>query len=736
MRKFHFRFTFPIVLLIVLFLLNIFILRIPLVGIFGYEFAFLNAVVLYLIGGFCVIHFSRQIGKDEFKLKLIFYANWEIFSTLIAIPFCIGLIASLFFSRCPLQEGIPFYLVITVPAYLLGISTATYSSAVSRKYSYVIFLLGFIVVLLFPLKELFFTPQVYFYNPIIGYFPGTIYDERISINRLLIAYRILNISFAIALIYIASSIQNRKLTAKVISFLGIFALTIVFSFLKPPLLLSTNKETLNAKLQTSTSTDNFVIHFKSKTMFDNSTKYLALLHEYYLDRVKTQLHVPFRTKIDLYIFRNKEEKQELIGAENANVAKPWLKQIYLNYGDYEETLKHELVHVVAGDFGTTPLRVADNFNSAMIEGLAVAIDDNYDGLPVHNLAKLAWESNYRVSIPALFEGANFFSQTSSVSYVYAGSFVKYLIENFGIQKVERLYSNMDFKKLCGKNINLLAEDYYRFLSDYKIDYNKNKAQLYFGSKPIFKKYCPRFAANQTREASIYLQKNKLANALDLFKKVYSYSNSYNSLIGIVNVLSKQKKYYDASVYLKNEISKFRTDQNYFVLELNLGDLLVKSGQSKTAVVEYDSLLVQSPHIEYSNEMLIRKAFLFQGVDSLQSYLNSSDSLKLKKLIHLNEKEIRYFSISRIIRLAENTHEDISPFLIGLKQKSKVDNYESGYAVLRISRYFLRQMDLDNAQFFAIKTAHTKLEEDIRHIFVENLRMVNWFKNFSNELKVN
>ena len=731
-----FRITQPIVLYIALILTNLILIKLPLTGILGYEHSAVNSILLFLIGGVYIIHALGTQKQNKLEFLQILSLNKNRMLAFVIIPFVIGLISSLLFSKCPLVEGILFYLIITVPAYLLGVTFAYYSFALSKKYSYLFFFISLIVIICLPLNELFFNPQVYFYNPIIGYFPGTIYDEDIRIDRLLIAYRIFNLSFVVVILYLAQLVRQKKMLAKSFSLLIIVLVALTFSILKPLLFLSTDKESLNKRLHNTLSTDNFLIHYGNKSLFVNSTKYVALLHEYYFDQIKSQLGVRFNQKIDSYVFQNREQKQELMGAGNANIAKPWLRQIYLNYSSYEETLKHELVHIIASSFGTTVLKVADNFNSAMIEGLAVAIDDNYDGTPVHYLAKLAWQGGYRVSIPTLFSGINFFAQTSSISYIYAGSFIKYLIDKFGVETVKHLYHSTDFKKYCGKDIHQLSNDYVEFLSNYRIVSNKYRAQLYFGSKTIFKKYCPRFAASQTREASKYFQHGKFNDALKLFKDVYGYSESYNSLIGIIRTLSTQKKYDEVAEYLKNEISKFKTDQNYFILELALGDLLIKTNKFTNAVAEYDSLISQNPHIEYSNEVRIRQAILEQGVDSLKAFFSSSDTLKLSRLICLNEKEIQYFSIPRSIQLAENTYRDISVFLIGLKKNFSAQNYESCYAAYQISRYFLKKMDLENAQIFALKAVRANLDIDEKHIFIENLRMVNWFKNFSNEVKVN
>lgn len=731
-----FRVTQPLILSIVLVIANATLLQLPLTGMLGYEFAAANGVILFLIGGLFSIHILQIACRNELSLQQIWYRQKKYIVAFIVTPFLIGLLHSIIFSKCPLLNGIFFYLIITLPAYLLGISIAFFSFALSKKYSYLLFVLFFLTVICLPVDELILNPQVFFYNPIIGYFPGTIYDEDIKIGRMLIAYRLLNFALIAVIIFLAQAVRSKKLYAKILSLVFLIFITLTFSILKPSLRLSTDKPTLNRYLRNFIYSNYFIIHFSDQTKSADNSRYAALLHEYYLDQISNEADIQFKQKIDSYIFDDKKQKQELTGAGNANVAKPWLKQIYLNEGSYEETLKHELVHVVAANFGATFLKVADNFNSAMIEGLAVAIDNNYDGMPVHYLAKLAWQAGYRVSIPTLFSGMNFFAHTSSISYIYAGSFIKYLKEKYGIESVKNLYRATDFPKYCRKNLDQLANDYMEFIKNYRIEFNKNQAQLYFGGKTIFKKYCPRFAASQTRTASEYLAQNKFEDALKLFEEIYAYSESYNALIGIVGTLSRQKRFVEAERYLNREIAKFRTSQNYFFLELIFGDLLIETNKYSIAQSEYDSLLTQNPQIEYKNEVLIRKSILNNGIDSLKVYLQMTDIQKLRKLISLNEHEIRYFSIPGIVWLAENTREDITDFLARFKNRFSIKDYETSYAAMMISKYFLRKMDLENAQFFAIKAVQVNLNDDAKHVFIENLRMVNWFKNFSGEIKVN
>jgi len=81
--------------------------------------------------------------------------------------------------------------------------------------------------------------------------------------------------------------------------------------------------------------------------------------------------------------------------------------------------------------------------SATVDGktapprLAVAADPVDDGNNIDYLASLAYNNKYKANLNKLFDRFSFFIQTSSLSYIYAGSFSKYLIKKYGINKFEK-----------------------------------------------------------------------------------------------------------------------------------------------------------------------------------------------------------------------------------------------------------------------------------------------------------
>ena len=719
--------------ILILTLLNLLLTFLPLTKTLGYEFSVINGILLFIIGGLQIITIQRKgFIADASDLFL----NNKLFtSASIMIPFLIGFLSSVLNSNCPIKGGILFYLIITIPSLFIGVSLGSFCTALSKKYSFLIFIIITLGLIFSSITEFFFNPQIYFYNPVFGFFPGTIYDEDLNFDRILVAYRIFNIAFYILLFYASRLILNNSITKKILVVCALIIISFLFSISKPRLFFATDKSRIENELTATIVTNNFQIHLPDSLSGDKQNRYNALLHECYLHQIIIQLNLSFPHKIDSYLFAGKESKRELLGSGNADIAKPWLNQIYLNYYNYGVTLKHEIVHVIAGEFGVTPFKVSAGFNPAIIEGLAMSVENNYDGYPVHYMAKLAFSSGYKYRLDKLFSGLNFFSQTSSIAYIYAGSFLKYLNDQFGISKVKYLYETNDFQKVYGKDLKELAKSYEAFLENYQIEFNRNSAQLYFGGVTIFKKYCPRMAAFDVKKAwELYKNKN-YSEALDLFKNVYSYSNSYQSLLGIISAYSAGKKYTLAAQYLNNQIVNFISSQYYYNLELILGDLLIRADQPVKAISLYDSLLVQNPRIDYTNEVLIRKSILEEGTDSLKEYFIKGQKQKYQKLLSLNSKGIRYFSIPTLINLSADDNSGLDNLITELKSNIKVQDFFSSYAALEISKYALRNLDFETAQYFAVRSLDFKKADNSNHMFIENLRMVNWFKNNHDQIKI-
>ena len=73
----------------------------------------------------------------------------------------------------------------------------------------------------------------------------------------------------------------------------------------------------------------------------------------------------------------------------------------------------------------------------LIEGIAEAADGNYNDNSIHFMAALAYNSGYDVDMKSLLSKFGFYSKASSISYIFAGSFIQYLIDNYGNKSINK-----------------------------------------------------------------------------------------------------------------------------------------------------------------------------------------------------------------------------------------------------------------------------------------------------------
>jgi hypothetical protein len=699
----------------------------PLVNIIGYEFSVINGILFFLLSGIRAINNSKLNYEDNIAYH--FRINKVFLLAAIFVPFILGLISTILFSECPFGEGVLFYFVISLPNLFFGYATGFCITAIFNRLRIFYFLIVSLLILLLPLVEFYFNPQVYFYNLIVGYFPGTIYDEDLAVNELLLSYRIFQISFFIFLIFLTDRVYKNKI--RKIVFISILALTIVITYqLKPYFNYSTNMVRLEKNLTGKVETEHFDILY-SDSIDKNAIMHLALLHEYYLEEINKKLEHKFKQRITSIVFRDENEKRILIGAGRADIAKPWLKQIYLNYPTYTETLKHEIVHVVASEFGTTPFKVADKINPAMIEGLAMAVEDDYDGFSVHHMAKLAYTTGYKVSMQNLFTGLNFMNHYSSIAYIYSGSFIKYLMDNYGVAKVKQLYGDINFSKIFGKSFDQLENEYIGYLNNVETEINKNRAQIYFGGKTIFKKHCVRTAAYKTKKAISLFGSGNYTKAEILFEDVYNYSGSYSAFVGLTNSRIKQKKFDLAEEYLSYEAPKFKDSPYKYNLELILGDLYVLNGKISSAISIYDSLLRQIPTLDYYNEVYVRKYLLNRDSSGLKNFILADRKGRFKILRNLADEKIVYETIPMMLYYC-NDNDELKNLILFLKSRLTVFDRISAYASFRLSQAALKLGYYEIAKEIAVKSFELKNDVLLNHTFTENLKLINWLTNFSEE----
>lgn len=710
---------------VVLVILNILLLFLPLTNIFGYEFSAVNAVFLFFQAGIFTIYLFKRIA-DEVPLRHKVRRLLKGLSVLSVIPVAISFVNSVFSGGCSYSDGFLFYLFITIPSIAAGSSIGLLIFIILKKFRRPVFLAVFFLLFLIPLFEFYFNPQVYFFTPLLGYFPGIIYDEGLSVNEKIISYRIINLLYFSGIFLFSLIFYNKKLKYKIILAAAAVTAAGLFFYFSPHFGYSTTTGKLKSELDRRIETKHFTIHFSGK-ISDNYIKLISLQHEYYYSDLADFFKILPSERITSFVFYDRNEKKQLFGSENADVAKPWLYQVFTSYENYNSSLKHEIAHIFTAEFGKGPLKVADNFNPSLIEGAAMAADPVYGENTIDFMAALAFNNGYKTDMGKMYDHLNFFKQNSTLSYIYAGSFSKYLIKNYGIEKFIKLYSDLDFQKLYEKKFDEIIKDYYKFLKTIDNSYNEHAANYYFGRKSIFFKICPRHVTDRIKEGWRKFDARDYCESRDIFKQAYDLSDDYSALFGYVNSLSKLKERESAINILNSELNKFEGTSSYYNLELRLADLYAEEGDLKNADSLYLEILRQNPGRNFYY-ITNTRMLLARDNSSLGLYIGGSDFTKYSVLKKFYSKRNNYNLIPPLIDLSDRLDEDYRLFISQFSTYLPDNSYESSYAYYKLSGYMLENLDFINARKMAALALRYKEDKNFSDLLQMNQIKIIWLQN--------
>ena len=711
-----------LVILLIIAVINLALLQFPLTNVFGYEFAAINALLLsFLSALYSISYFKKFSTQDEKPEPFRLFKAYLLF---LIIPFLISVGNSFFVGFCSFYDGILFYLVLTLPSVIVGGALAVIAMNTFSRFQTLIVSLIYLGILSITFFELYLNPQVYFFNPVYGYFPGTIYDEGLSVSSKLFFYRCINIIFfGIIFLVLGKRIKEKKRANKNL-IMVVLLLSGIFYYFSPHLGYSTTYRRLSNELPVTLETENFIIH-TDRAIQQEELKLIALNQEFYLQQLELFFQVEQKEKIHSFIYRSNVQKKDLFGSGDADVAKPWLNNIYTSMDSWEHTLKHELAHCVSANFGVGIFKVAAGFNPALIEGIAEAADNSYDDNEIHFLAALAYNNNYKVNITSILTGLNFFSSASSLGYIYSGSFIRYLSENYGISRIKKYYTTNDFESSYDVQLEEVVKNYYSFLEGIELPNTEDKAHYYFGRKAIFYKVCPRYISDRLDEGWKMYNSDNIEGARITFTDLLDKSDNYNALLGLVLCYEKIDSLDLAIELISDNISLFEKTSYTYNLELKLADLKAKNNNLKKVKILYSELADKNPNrrLKYITDLRIK---LSEEPDRLSKYLTGSDFDKYFILKELNNEEYYYYSFPVLVSLAGILQEDYDIFLKQFEKRLIVNDYHSSYGTFVLSKYMMKNFDFLLARKMAGLSMRYREDDDYLNILEENYIKTDWF----------
>src|ERR1041385_88200 len=316
---------------------------------------------------------------------------------------------------------------------------------------------------------------------------------------------------------------------------------------------------------------------------------ISALHECRYSQVEAALQVRSRGQISSYVYPDGETKLRLIGTRTTNIAKPWRHEIHLEKGSLESTLKHELVHVLAGEFGLPVIRA--HYNIGLVEGLAMEVDGDFGNRTLDQYAAAVKKFNLVPDPARLIKPVGFAMKASTVSYVLMGSFCRYLIGRYGIVLFKRLYSGKSPEDVYGKPYDDLIAEWQGYLSRFDIpDAWRSHVEYYFNRPSIFAKECAREVAKLNEEGYRDLAVNKAAAAMSDFSAALSTSWNSESYAGLIRASFGSGRYDTVVQLVDARLSDTLSRSGFINLNVVYGDALWQKGEVDSARNAYRDLL--------------------------------------------------------------------------------------------------------------------------------------------------
>jgi hypothetical protein len=515
---------------------------------------------------------------------------------LLGIPLAAIFINGLVVPLCDPLEGIAFFLLLPVVSVFFSFSLAVVC-AVHYRFSRTVFLSAMAVSAIYAAALGYFTPAIFSYNMFYGYFPGLSYDELLPLNETLVLFRVLTVLAGGALLWLAALVVRyahagdtttqkgvHLLRAMVMRrhipvTLTMVLLTVAVAIFRCELGFESTASFIEKTLGNRHETEHFVIYYQSEREPD--IRLLAAAHEFHLRSVLNTFALPGTERIRSYVYPSADSKRRLMGAGNTEITKPWNREVHIARQSVNGTLRHELVHIVAAPFGAPVLHAS--LSTGLVEGLAMAVDGRWGYRTLHQYAAAMRAAGVAPDIRTLMTITGFASRSSSVSYVLAGSFCRFLIDTRGIQPLLSVYGSGTYEEAFLQPLPVLIASWERFLDSITVgESERASVDVLFRQPSIFGKVCPRRVAKNLREARRLVTDRRYEEAGERYTAILTAAGGYDALAGVLLCRLRTGAYHAVASLYDSIVTKDPVPLRYLPLALTAGDAAWAAGDTARA----------------------------------------------------------------------------------------------------------------------------------------------------------
>jgi hypothetical protein len=500
-------------------------------------------------------------------LKNVFVECLQL-NLLFLIPtICGGLFVEWLQQSCNPQEGILYILLLPGSCVLFGCAIGLTCARIFRRPKVVFAAISFLFfgLLATALFRMYQEPQIFAYSMAFGYWPGSLYDEDIRITRALLTHRALSVLVALSLVFFVDAIAPLRNSSSRFFTVRMHGFILAIIFAASACFLHDQGEDYGFDL-TRASIDQALSrhvnrkHFELRIDASISKQQLAHLvaeHELHYESLTDFFGEHPRTPIRVYVYRGLAQKRFLMGAYQTQIARPWSNEIHIHGFDIpHRVLKHELAHVFAAQFASGLFKVPSSggifVNMGIIEGTAVAADWPADQMTVHEWARAMREQKRAPDPRKILYPQGFWAISAARAYTIAGSFLRFLVDEYGVNAFKHLYRSNDFVVAYSKSLDVLVGEWEAFID--AMPAGKQVSQLAehrFKQPGIFRKICAHETAKRADDAYRAIRAGDFERGIPLIESVQANrpDSAYN-FVFLARALAKDLRFGPARTFLE------------------------------------------------------------------------------------------------------------------------------------------------------------------------------------------
>ena len=522
----------------------------PLFGGPGYEHSLASGLLVPAAAAVTVaIELSSSAGAAPLQCvgRGIFVGVW-----LATIALSTALLHGIRVGMCDFWGGTVFFLLTAASGAVMGgiwgavVAEACRISGWGRGASVLLALAAPLAGIVVSLGRFYASPMIFAYDPFFGFFSGTLYDTIIDVRTELWTYRAGSLATVSGVALVASALgRSARGTLALVDTAPILVASGRARRSYPTALkLTLGAAALSASAavtgagpslghwQTAASIaaalGGVVRGSRCDIVYPDSllAQQASLISrdcEQELVADEDRLGVRLDGKLTAYVFRDADQKRNLMGAAQTSIAKPWRREVYIQVAGFPHPiLGHEIAHVVSGMFGRGPFRIAGAAeglwpNPGLIEGVAVATSPDDDDLTDAQWARAMLDLGLLPPVERLFS-LGFLGENASKSYTVAGAFVAWVIERWGIGVVRAWYGGASLEALTSESWTALTGQFLHSLRELAMPPEASAyATARFERPSVWARKCPHVVDALDRQADRCRDERRFARATSLYE---------------------------------------------------------------------------------------------------------------------------------------------------------------------------------------------------------------------------